>query len=127
MARKVSGDRKLRVLLRRAPKEFTKDLRKRFEQSARIMANQARSNIRVRTGNLRRHITHKVSRDGLGAKVGLRGKRANRKAFYGKILESDKFRGGRFKFLEPAFNKHIDKISKALNRDIDKTLKRLSE
>lgn len=121
----IKGDKKLRVLLRRAPDEFTKDIRKSFDQGSRILARQMRSNVRSRTGNLRSKITHKVSRDGLGAKVGLRGKRANKKAFYGKILESDKFRNGRFKFMEPAFKKHSGKISKVLNKAIDKTLKRL--
>lgn len=114
-------------MLRFAPDAITKPIKEEIAHSARAVSLSVKRRVKHRTGNYRRLIRVKLSSDKLSARVGLIGKRANRKAFYARILESDRFRGGRFQALAPALERHRGPIARRVNRRVDEALDRLAQ
>lgn len=89
MARRssVKGDFKLRGVLRRIGNQMESDLRPAMQKAADLVLETQRQLIPVDTGAGRDALTAFVSKSGLDAQIGLRGKKANRKFFYLKFVE----------------------------------------
>ena len=82
---RVVGIPKLRRLLRRLPDTTTEEVRKEIAASALRLLNEMKSGApNARTADAMRVV---VARDGLTARIGLIGKRANRKGFLARIFE----------------------------------------
>jgi len=150
VARRNRGFRnvnRLRQKLRRLPDVIRDPVRKEIEHAAEVIYWEAVSKVPKDTGNLARLLSFKVGRDGLSAKIGLRGKKANRKGFYGKFLEfgtkpnaarmiSGGARGGGQRrgssgmrarpFLLPAFEKHAKYLTPRIARAINQAFRSLS-
>jgi HK97 gp10 family phage protein len=89
MARRSSirGDFRLRGVLRRIGNQMESDLRPAMQKAADLVLETQRQLIPVDTGAGRDALTAFVSKSGLDAQIGLRGKKANRKFFYLKFVE----------------------------------------
>lgn len=89
MARRssVRGDFRLRGVLRRIGNQMESDLRPAMQKAADLVLETQRELIPVDTGAGRDALTAFVSKSGLDAQIGLRGKKANRKFFYLKFVE----------------------------------------
>ena len=78
---------KLRKTLRRIEPELRKEVEDEVEHAAQVVQADAIKLAPKDTGNLASQISYKVARDGLTAKIGFRGKKANRQAFYARFIE----------------------------------------
>jgi HK97 gp10 family phage protein len=89
MARRssVRGDFRLRGLLRRIGNQMDTELRPAMQKAADLVLETQRELIPKDTGAGRDALTAFVSKSGLDAQIGLRGKKANRKFFYLKFVE----------------------------------------
>ena len=153
MARRssVRGDFKLRGLLRRIGNQMESDLRPAMQKAADLVLETQRQLIPVDTGAGRDALTAFVSKSGLDAQIGLRGKKANRKFFYLKFVEhgtkgsqgkagknpENKTDGENFfgyapdiparpahPFIRPSYDLNKDEIRKLLSEAIASTLDR---
>lgn len=153
MARRSSirGDFKLRGVLRRIGNQMESDLRPAMQKAADLVLETQRQLIPVDTGAGRDALTAFVSKSGLDAQIGLRGKKANRKFFYLKFVEygtkgregktgknpENKSDGQNFfgyapdiparpahPFIRPSYDTNRDEIRKILSEAIASTLDR---
>lgn len=127
MARsRVRGVNKLRRTLKRMGPEATAEVREALADGAEKILQSAKDRVPVDTGNLQQLLSAKSSGDGMSARIGLRGKRANRRAFYGRFIEfGTKIRAAR-PFLVPAFEQNKDGIVARLRVALDRVLTRIS-
>lgn len=86
MARsRVTGVSKLRRLLRRLPDDITDDVRKAVSTSGDIVLRDMQAVAPHKS--IEENLSKKMSQDGLTARVGLIGRRANRRGFLARIIE----------------------------------------
>ena len=117
---RLSGVNNLRRTLRRLPEDATAEVVEAVSYGAELVHADALTKAAVDTGDMVSQISHKQSRDGLSARIGFRGKKANRKAFYAKFLEFGTIQQLARPFLQPALEqnrRHIfDRIRTAVTR-----------
>ncbi|MBP5971068.1 HK97-gp10 family putative phage morphogenesis protein [Pseudomonas iridis] len=89
MARRssVKGDFKLRGKLRKLGNEIESDLRPAMLQAAALVLSTQQDLILRDTGRAEQSLKVFVSKSGLDAQIGIRGKRDNQKFFYTKFIE----------------------------------------
>lgn len=142
MARRssIQGDFKLRGLLRRIGNEMESDLRPAMVEAANlVLATQ--QHLIPRDPGSSDHIEDAleafVSKSGLDAQIGVRGKKDNRHYFYGKFLEygtkqyvlGDHAVAARpaHPWLRPSYDMNRDQIATIISRAIEATLRRAAE
>jgi HK97 gp10 family phage protein len=111
---------KLRRKLRRLPEEATKGIKTAMTELAADIERSAKSRVPVDTGTLKANISAKVSRDGLSARIGVQGKRASRKAFYGPFVEFGTVKTPAQPFMGPAFEENKTEGVKRIGAEIDR-------
>lgn len=136
----IQGDFKLRGLLRRIGNEMESDLRPAMVDAADlVLASQ--QHLIPRDPNSSDHIEDAleafVSKNGLDAQIGIRGKKDNRHFFYGKFLEygtKQYVRGDRtvsarpaHPWLRPSYDMNRDQIATIISKAIESTLRRAAE
>ena len=84
---RIDGGARLRRFLREFPNDVREPIRQALTEVSNAMLQSAKSRVSVDTGTLRDALTAKVDSQGLRAEVGIRGKRAQRKAFHGVFVE----------------------------------------
>jgi hypothetical protein len=87
MARRSRGDFKLHGLLRRIGNQMESDLRPAMVRASEMVLATQKDLIPKDTHKAEEALEAFVSKSGLDAQIGIRGKRDNRKFFYGKFLE----------------------------------------
>lgn len=89
MARRsrLSGDFKLRRTLRRIHQTMDNDLRPAMEDAAQQILETMRRLVPKDTGAAAAALQVHVSKDGLNAEIGIRGKKNNRKFYYLRFIE----------------------------------------
>lgn len=89
MARRsrMSGDFKLRRTLRNIHQNMDNDLRPAMQEAANKILVTMQANVPKDTGAAAAALTAFVSKSGLDAEIGIRGKKDNRRFFYLRFLE----------------------------------------
>lgn len=89
MARRSSirGDFRLRGVLRRIGNQMESDLRPAMQKAADLVLQTQRQLIPVDTGESRDALTAFVSKSGLDAQIGIRGKKKSRRFFFLRFIE----------------------------------------
>lgn len=126
-----------RKLLRRLPDDLVEPVRKAFREGAAAILADAKAGAPKDTGAGAEALNLQISRDGLSAKVGLVGKRANRRGYhlrfheYGTKGVADGFGKGiplpplpARPFLEPAFDAHSAEIAAKVKAGIARATNR---
>ena len=139
MARRssVQGDFKLRGLLRRIGNEMENDLRPAMVQAANLVLATQQEMIPKDEGDAENALTAFVSKSGLDAQIGIRGKKKNQKIFYAKFIEhgtkqythGDDVVAARpaHPWLRPSYDMNRDEIQSIISRAIASTLKKAAE
>lgn len=83
----IKGDFKLRGVLRRISKQVESDMRPAMQKAADLVLETQRSLIAVDTGAGRDALTAFVSKSGLDAQIGIRGKKKNKEFYYLRFIE----------------------------------------
>ncbi|MCK9466176.1 MAG: HK97 gp10 family phage protein [Thiopseudomonas sp.] len=83
----IKGDFKLRGVLRRIGNQMDSDVRPAMQKAADLVLQTQKSLIPVDTGAGRDALTAFVSKAGLDAQIGMRGKKNNKKFFYLRFIE----------------------------------------
>lgn len=133
----IQGDFKLRGLLRRIGNEMESDLRPAMVEAANLVLVTQQELIPRDTGEIEESLKAFVSKSGLDAQIGIRGKRDNRHFFYGKFLEygtKQYTRGDHtvaarpaHPWLRPSYDMNRDEIQLIISRAIASTLKKVAE
>jgi HK97 gp10 family phage protein len=145
----VKGDFKLRGLLRRIGQQMETELRPAMIEAANLVLETQRELIPKDSGESRDALTAFVSKTGLDAQIGIRGKKASKKFFFLRFIEfgtkgtqpgdkrthTNKSSGQHFfgyapdipaqparPFIRPSYDLNRDKIQQILSDAIDKTL-----
>lgn len=139
MARRssVQGDFKLRGLLRRIGNQIESDLRPAMVEAANLVLTTQQELIPRDTGKAEGALKAFVSKSGLDAQIGIRGKKDNRRFFYGKFLEygtkqyamGDTTVAARpaHPWLRPSYDMNRDEIVDLITKAIASTLKKAAE
>lgn len=139
MARRssVQGNFKLRGLLRRIGNQMESDLRPAMVEAANLVLATQKELMPRDTGNAEGALEAFVSKSGLDAQIGIRGKKDNRRYFYGRFLEygtkqyalGDSTVAARpaHPWLRPSIDLHRDDIQLIISRAIASTLKKAAE
>ena len=139
MARRssVQGDFKLRGLLRRIGNEMENDLRPAMVQAANLVLATQQEMIPKDEGDAENALTAFVSKSGLDAQIGIRGKKKNQKIFYAKFIEHGTKQYTRgdgvvaarpaHPWLRPSYDMNRDEIQSIISRAIANTLKKAAE
>lgn len=139
MARRssVQGSTQLRGLLRRIGNEIESDLRPAMLQAANLVLETQTYLIPRDTGDAGQALSAFVSKNGLDAEIGLRGKKDNRRYFYTKFIEygtKGYTRGDTaiparpaHPWLRPSYDLNRDQIILLISRAIASTLSKASE
>ena len=123
----IKGVNGLRRTLRRAPDAVRDALRESITKGAQEIHAEALKMVAVGyTGTLGRELSYKVSRDGLTAKIGYLGKKAQRKAFYAPFLEFGTRHSPAQPYMGPAAAMVIPKLVPEIAREVNKALARLA-
>ena len=142
MARRssVQGNFKLRGLLRRIGNQMESDLRPAMVQAANlVLATQQR--LIPRDPSSSEHIEDEleafVSKSGLDAQIGIRGKKDNRKFFYGRFLEYGTKQYARgdstvaarpaHPWLRPSYDMNREQIVDLITKAVASTLRKAAE
>lgn len=123
---RLVGVNRVRRTLRRIPEDARSGIRSALAAGADLMLNTAQSLVPVDSGLLRSQLRVQISRDGLGARIGLIGKRANRKAYYGRFIEDGTVKKPARPFLAPAFELHKGEVIEAVSKAMADTLEKAS-
>jgi HK97 gp10 family phage protein len=133
----VQGDFKLRGLLRRIGNQIESDLRPAMVQAADLVLASQQQLIPRDTGRIEGSLEAFVSKSGLDAQIGVRGKKDNRRYFYGKFLEYGTKQYARGKqsvaarpahpWLRPSYDLNREEIQLIISRAIASTLKKAAE
>ena len=83
----IKGDFKLRGVLRRIGNQMDSDVRPAMQKAADLVLQTQKSLIPVDTGEGQAALTAFVSKSGLDAQIGIRGKKKNKKFFYLRFIE----------------------------------------
>lgn len=144
----IKGDFKLRRVLRRIGNQMDSDVRPAMQKAADLVLQTQKSLIPVDTGAGRDALTAFVSKAGLDAQIGIRGKKKNLKFFYLRFFEygtkgsrgrdmgpKNKSDGQSFfgvspdipvrpaqPFVRPSYDTNKDAIRKLIKEAIDSTL-----
>lgn len=155
MARRssIKGDFKLRGVLRRIGNQMDSDMRPAMQKAADLVLETQRSLIPVDTGAGRDALTAFVSKSGLDAQIGIRGKRNNKKFYYLRFVEfgtkgskasasdaKNKSDGANFfgyspdvparpahPFIRPSYDANKSAIRKIIKEAIDSTLAKAAQ
>lgn len=139
MARRssVQGDFKLRGLLRRIGSQMESDLRPAMAEAANLVLATQQELIPRDTGEIEEALESFVSKSGLDAQIGIRGKKDNRHFFYGRFLEfgtkaytrGDGTVAARpaHPWLRPSYDMNRDEIQLIISKAIASTLKKAAE
>ena len=139
MARRssVQGNIKLRGLLRRIGNQIESDLRPAMVQAANLVLETQTYLIPRDTGDSAEALTAFVSKSGLDAEIGIRGKKDNRRYFYTKFSEygtkgytmGDTAIPARpaHPWLRPSYDLNREQIVMLITRAIASTLQKASE
>lgn len=139
MARRssVQGDFKLRGLLRRIGNQMESDLRPAMVQAAELVLTTQQHLIPRDTGEAEHALEAFVSKSGLDAQIGIRGKKDNRKFFYGRFLEfgtkaytrGDSTVAARpaHPWLRPSYDMNREQIIDLISKAISSTLRKAAE
>lgn len=139
MARRssVQGDFKLRGLLRRIGNQIESDLRPAMVEAANLVLATQQELIPHDEGDAENALTAFVSKSGLDAQIGIRGKKKNQKVFYAKFLEygTKQYERGdgvvaarpAHPWLRPSYDMNRDEIQSIISRAIANTLKKAAE
>jgi HK97 gp10 family phage protein len=136
----VQGDFKLRGVLRRIGNQMESDLRPAMVQAANLVLS-SQQNMIPRDPNSSDHIEDAlkafVSKSGLDAQIGIRGKKDNRHYFYGKFLENGtkQYSYGNgvvaarpaHPWLRPSYDLNREQIIDLISRAIASTLRKAAE
>ncbi len=127
MARKsgLRGINLTRRRLRRLPEETRSGVKGALAAGASLMLDTAQLLVPVDTGELRSLLNVRLARDGLTARIGLIGKRANRKGYYGRYLEDGTVKRPATPFLAPAFMAHKAETIASVNKAIGEALRKV--
>ncbi|WP_047537410.1 HK97-gp10 family putative phage morphogenesis protein [Pseudomonas sp. 11/12A] len=139
MARRssVQGNFKLRGLLRRIGSQMESDLRPAMAEAANLVLATQQELIPRDTGEIEEALESFVSKSGLDAQIGIRGKKDNRHFFYGRFLEfgtkaytrGDGTVAARpaHPWLRPSYDMNRDEIQLIISKAIASTLKKAAE
>ncbi|MCD5996505.1 HK97 gp10 family phage protein [Pseudomonas sp. CDFA 602] len=139
MARRssVQGDFKLRGVLRRIGNQMESDLRPAMVQAATLVLATQQGLIPRDTGDVEGALEAFVSKSGLDAQIGIRGKKDNRTFFYGRFLEygTKAYKRGdgvvaarpAHPWLRPSYDLNRDQIIDLISRAIASTLRKAAE
>lgn len=126
------GDYKLRGLLRRIGNQMESDLRPAMVEAANLVLTTQQELIPRDTGDAENALEAFVSKSGLDAEIGIRGKRNNRKIFYAKFIEygTKQYKLGdgtvaarpAHPWLRPSIDMNRDEIASIIRRAIASTL-----
>ena len=139
MARRssVQGDFKLRGVLRRIGNQMETDLRPAMVQAANLVLETQLGLIPRDEGDAFEALKAFVSKSGLDAQIGIRGKRDNKKVFYARFLEygtkaytrGDGVIAARpaHPWLRPSYDLNREQIIDLISRAIASTLRQAAE
>ncbi|WP_219061421.1 HK97 gp10 family phage protein [Pseudomonas sp. UMAB-08] len=139
MARRSSmqGNFKLRGLLRRIGNQMESDLRPAMVEAANLVLATQKELMPRDTGDAEESLEAFVSKSGLDAQIGIRGKKDNRHLFYTRFVEygtkqyvrGDSTVAARpaHPWLRPSIDLHRDDIRLIISRAIASTLKKAAE
>lgn len=139
MARRSSmqGDFKLRGLLRRIGNQMESELRPAMVRAANLVLATQQDLIPRDTGDAEGALKAFVSKSGLDAQIGIRGKKDSRRFFYGRFLEygtkqydlGDSTVAARpaHPWLRPSYDMNREQIIDLITMAIASTLKKASE
>lgn len=132
MARRSRGDFKLRGILRRIGNQMESDLRPAMVKAADLILATQQELIPVDEGDARNSLKAFVSKSGLDAQIGIRGKRDNKKVFYAVFLErgTKQYQRGdsviaarpAHPWLRPSIDLNRDDIARLIRAAISSTL-----
>lgn len=132
--RGYAGVTKLRRTLRRLEPDATEGIRKALTEGAEAMHYDMLSNIPKDTGETAQHLSYKVARDGLTARVGFIGKKDVEGGYVARFIEYGT-KGHPAKnippqparpFMRPAFDNNKAWMLKQINKAIERTLQVLA-
>ncbi len=139
MARRssIQGDFKLRGRLRRIGNEIESDLRPAMVKAADLVLETQTFLIPRDTGDAAESLTAFVSKSGLDAEIGIRGKKNNTRYFYTKFVEygTKGYARGESEvparpahpWLRPSYDLNREQIILLISRAIDSTLRKAAE
>ncbi|SHM46412.1 phage protein, HK97 gp10 family [Pseudomonas asturiensis] len=132
MARRSRGDFKLRGLLRRIGNQMESDLRPAMVAAADLVLATQKELIPKDTHKAEETLKAFVSKSGLDAQIGIRGKRDNKRVFYAKFTEygtkqykfGDAMMAARpaHPWLRPSIDLNRDDIARLIRAAIQSTL-----
>lgn len=136
MARRSRGDFKLRGILRRIGNQMESDLRPAMVKAANLVLATQQELMPVDSGEAKQALQAFVSKSGLDAQIGIRGKRANKKVFYAIFIErgTKQYQRGdsviaarpAHPWLRPSVDLNRDEIVRLIRAAITSTLARAS-
>ena len=132
--RGFAGVTKLRKTLRRLEPESSAGIKKALTDGARDIHFDMYTNVPKDTGETAYHLSYKIARDGLTARIGLIGKKDVAAGYAAQFIEYGtkgypkrnipKQRAR--PFMRPAFDRNKNKILQNINREIEKALYKLT-
>lgn len=132
--RGLAGVSKLRRTLRRLEPEATAGIRDALERAAQTMHFDMLSTIPKDSGETAQHLSYKVSRDGLTARIGFIGKKDVEDGYVARFIEYGTKGYPKRNipaqparpFMAPAFDKSKGRVAKEISDEIGKLLAKLA-
>lgn len=132
---RLKGIKSLKKKLKALPDNLQQPIRVEIKKGARDVEADAKAEVPFGTGNLRDHITHRITQKGFKAEVGIRGLGGQHKAFYAlsvhfgtgpRFTKSGAGRGSvpGNPFLSRAFNKNRRSILKGIKGAVHTAVKK---
>jgi len=131
--RSITGDIRLRRVLRRISQTADNQIRPAMQKAADLVLETQQELIPVDTGEGKAALEAFVSKSGLDAQIGIRGKKKGRRFFYLRFVENGT-KGNEDQpalparpFIRPSYDLNRDAIKKLLKEAIDETLSKASQ